>query len=421
MRRSWLKGLLVCCFLLSAIGAAKAEPQLVDRIVAVVDEEIVLHSDVMQRVTLSAMQRGVDPGEMPTEQITQLYTAVLENLVQEKLLLAKAKEDSIEVDEEQIDEAVYQQMSQVQGQLGEETLEAQLRAEGMTARDLRDQFRKNFERDFLRQQVMARLGGEVEISYKDVEDFRTRFQDELPPLVSVSHILIEIKPSEARDSVALKKTEALIDRMENGEDFGELAKQLSDDPGTAPLGGDLGFFSRGQFLPEFEDAAFSLKPGEVSEPIKTAHGYHVIRVDAVSGREIRARHILISVRSSDADEAVAYQRALDLYSRIRDGADLAELARDHSAHEESAQLGGHLGIFPSDSLPPAFVDAIRTMKLGDVSIPVKTEFGWHLVRLDDDREKIEEVVRKLKLSERFRTVITELRNRVYVDVRSTPP
>ena len=171
MRRSWLKGLLVCCFLLSAIGAAKAEPQLVDRIVAVVDEEIVLHSDVMQRVTLSAMQRGVDPGEMPTEQITQLYTAVLENLVQEKLLLAKAKEDSIEVDEEQIDEAVYQQMSQVQGQLGEETLEAQLRAEGMTARDLRDQFRKNFERDFLRQQVMARLGGEVEISLQGCGGF----------------------------------------------------------------------------------------------------------------------------------------------------------------------------------------------------------------------------------------------------------
>lgn len=417
MHSGLLKTYFSIVFLVFGVVTVDAQPQLVDRIVAVIDEEIVLHSDVMQRLALTAMQRGVDPREMPEAEAEALYKTILENLVQENLLLAKAREDSIEVDEEQIDEAVYGQMSQIRGRLGEETLEAQLRAEGLTAKDLRDQFRQNFESEYLRQQVMSKLGGEVQIFYKDVENFRTRYQDEIPPMVGVSHILIEARPSEERDAIALKKAADLLEQIRKGEDFGELARQFSEDPGSASSGGELGFFSRGQFLPEFEEAAFSLKPGEVSSPVRTDFGHHIIRVDAVSGREIKARHILISVRATEADKAFAYQRALSFYTSIQKGKDFSELAREHSAHKETAELGGHLGIRSLDGLPPAFTETILKMKLGEVSTPVETEFGWHLVRLDNDREVIEEIVRRLKLSELFRNVLGELREKLYVNVR----
>ena len=224
MRSGLLKTYFSIVFLVFGVVTVDAQPQLVDRIVAVIDEEIVLHSDVMQRLALTAMQRGVDPREMPEAEAEALYKAILENLVQENLLLAKAREDSIEVDEEQIDEAVYGQMSQIRGRLGEEALETQLRAEGLTAKDLRDQFRQNFESEYLRQQVTSKLGGEVQISYKDVEDFRTRYQDEIPPMVGVSHILIEARPSEERDAIALKKAADLLERIRKGGDFGEPRK-----------------------------------------------------------------------------------------------------------------------------------------------------------------------------------------------------
>ncbi len=404
--------------LFGAFGRARTEPQLADRIVAIVDDQIVLQSEVINNLRVVAMQQGKTLQDVLSnrEQAQEMIDAIVKGMVDEKLMIAKAEEDTIEVDEELVEEAVRGELKAMRAQYGEEAFKEQLRQENLHERDIRDQLRQKYRKEALKGQMYSLLVQEVEVSYRDVEAFRAASLENPPSLLSVSHILIEPEPSADRRGEALARAEAVLARVHKGEDFSDLARDFSDDPGTGPGGGDLGFFAKGQMVPGFEEAAFSLAPGEVSEPVETEFGYHLIRADEVREGEVRARHILFSLRSNEEDAAAAQRRALGLHNQIRDGGDFAELAREHSADPGSAEAGGNLGIYPLDNLPPAFADAIRTMKLGDVSLPVQTEFGWHLVKLNDDRDTLEEILQQQRVQERFREALEEMREKLFVEV-----
>ncbi len=393
-----------------------AKPQLADRIVAVVDDEIVLYSEVVTHLRLAVMQQG--SRDLESDEIEALFQTVLKGMVDEKLLLARAEEDSIEVDDERVEEAMRAEFRGLKAQYGEEQFAQQLQQDGLTEREIREQLRQKYRKDFLRQAMYGQLAQKVTVSYKDVEAFRKEYREQLPSLLGISHILIEIKPSEDRQARALKRAVALWERIQSGEDFAELARQYSEDPGSAPGGGDLGFFARGGFVPEFEEKAFALKPGEVSEPVKTEFGYHIIRVDAVRGDQIQVRHILIAMKPDEVDAQAVYQSTLELYERIQAGEDFAELAKQHSADQGSAELGGRLGAFLVENLPVAFKGVVGGMKLGEVSPPFRTEFGWHLLKLNDDRESLEDILKQLRMQKLFREVLDETRKKLYVDIRA---
>ncbi len=411
LRVIWVGALIV-----GAWTPASAKPQLVDRIVAVVDDEIVLYSEVVTHLRLAVMQQGGK--DLESGELEALFQTVLKGMVDEKLLLARAEEDSIEVDDERVEEALRAELRGLKAQYGEEQFAQQLQQDGLTEREIREQLRQKYRKDFLRQAMYGKLAEKVTVSYKDVEAFRKEYREQLPSLLGISHILIEIKPSEDRQAGALKRAAALLERIRRGEDFGELARQYSEDPGSAPGGGDLGFFARGGFVPEFEEKAFALKPGEVSEPVKTEFGYHIIRVDAVRGDQIQVRHILIAMKPDEVDAQAAYQSTLELYERTQAGEDFAELAKQHSTDQGSAELGGHLGAFLVENLPAAFKGVIGGMKLGEVSSPVRTEFGWHLVKLNDDRESLEDILKQLRMQKLFQEVLDETRKKLYVDIRA---
>lgn len=399
-----------------------AKPQLVDRIVAVVDNQIILHSEIMTQMAFAVMEQGMDPQTLTKERREGLYQTILENMIQNELLLARAKEDSIEVDAELVEEEVRARIRELKTQHGEAEFQAQLQSEGLTEREVREQFRQRMREAYLRQQMSQRMSQDVQVSYGDIQEFRDKYQDTLPPLMGIGHILIEPKPSADLKGDARGRAEALLARIREGEDFAELARQHSDHPESAAAGGDVGILTRGSFLPELEDMVFSLKPGEVSNLLETDAGYFIIRVDDVDGERVRARIILISLQANEADTAVAYQEAMKLYNQIQDGADFAEMAKAHSAHKESAVQGGRLpGLWTPDNLPPGFADVIRAMRLGDVSQPVQSEFGWHLVKLNDDRDTLEEVVQRLRLQDRFRDILEETRKKLYVDIRPVEP
>ncbi len=414
-----LRAILVGVVLVWAGMPVEAEPQLVDRILAVVDEEIVLYSEVVTHLRLAAMQQGIK--DLRSEEVEALFQTILKGMVDEKLLLARAEEDSIEVDNEEVEESLRAEIRALKAQYGEAAFAQQLLKDGLTEREIRDQLRQKYRKEFIRRAMYGRLAQKIDVSYKDVEKFRIQYQDSLPPLVSISHILIEIKASENQQAEALQRAEDLLARIRKGENFVELAQQYSGDPGSAEAGGDLGFFSRGGFVPAFEEVAFSLKPGEISDPVETEFGYHIIRVDAVQGDEIKARHILISMRPGEEDAQSAYQMTLELYERIQAGEDFAELAKQHSADLESAEVGGQLGAFPKESLPAAFKEVTETIKLGETSAPVRTEFGWHLVKLDDDRASLEDILKQVQLQQLFREAIDDTREKLYVDIRTDKP
>ncbi|MCE2438223.1 MAG: peptidylprolyl isomerase [Candidatus Latescibacteria bacterium] len=409
---------LAACVALICTTNAAAKPQLLDQIVAVVDDQIVLRSDVMSSMALVAMRQGLSREDLTPDRVSELFEVILGNMIQEKLLLARAEQDSIEVDEEIIERAVRSRVRELKAEHGEEAFAGQLAEGGVTERDLREQYRQEFRKDFLRQRMYTSLNQQVEVSFKDVQDYKARYKDELPPLLSISHLLVAIEASDDRAAEVRAQANAIIDRLKKGEDFAALAQQYSSDAGSREDGGDLGYFPRGRMVPAFEEAAFTLRPGEISAPVRTKFGYHIIKVEAVLGDQVRARHILIPLQPSTRDVKTAYDKALDLAKKAQAGEDFAELAREHSAHEETAKKGGRLpGPFTQENLPSEFSDVLKTMRMGEVSAPIQTEYGWHVVKVNDDQDGVREIIQQVRLQERFEAVLSETRARLYVEVR----
>ena len=411
-------GAVLAAVALICAANAAAKPQLLDQIVAVVDDQIVLRSDVMSSMALVAMQQGLSREDLTPDRVKELFEVILGNMIQEKLLLARAEQDSIEVDQEVIERAVRSRVRELKTEHGEEAFASQLAEGGVTERDLREQYRQEFRKDFLRQRMYTSLSQQVDVSFKDVQDYKARYKDELPPLLSISHLLVAIEASDDRAEEVRAQANAIIDRLNEGEDFATMAQQYSSDAGSREDGGDLGYFPRGRMVPAFEEAAFSLQPGEISAPVRTKFGYHIIKLESVSGDQVRARHILIPLQPSARDVKTAYDKALGLAKEAQAGEDFAELAREHSAHEETAKKGGRLpGPFAQDNLPSEFADVLKTMRMGEVSAPIQTEYGWHVVKVNDDQDALKGIIQQVRLQERFDEVLAETRARLYVEVR----
>jgi peptidyl-prolyl cis-trans isomerase SurA len=397
----------------------QARSQLADKIIAVVDDEIILQSDIERTMQQELMTKGVSARDVPEAQLVEMFNQILENEVQDKLLLVRAEEDSIDVDAEYIEELVRLRMRQFKDQNGPEAFNAELERMGLTDRLFRDYLRQNFRRDAIRQQMHGMLKQRVNVSPRDVAEFQKKYlagESEIDA-VSISHIVITPKPTGDKVKKARKQAEELMVRIKAGEDFAELAREYSEDPGSGSQGGDLGFFSRGTMVPEFEEAAFALKPGEMSDLVQTKYGFHIIRTDELAADQVRARHILLLTQLDESDVEAAQKRALDIYQRLQKGEDFLELARELSEFEQTASRGGYIGVFKKGEIPPDFAEAGSTLKPGQVSLPTKTDRGWDLVKVNDDPNSLEEILREEKLQKLFREVLAETREKLFVDIR----
>ena len=404
--------LLIGIFLLA--GTARAEPILLDKIIAVVDDKIVLRSDVENKLRMELIGRGIDVRTVPQAELENMFNTVLENEIQRNLLLVRAREDSIEVDDERVEEMVRAQVRQFKEQFGTAAFAEELKKAGLTERQMRDKFREQFRNQYLERSMYEMLAQQVSVSPRDIKEFQEKYRRGESNVVSLSHIFVEPTASTEQQDKIRPQAEAVLERIRAGEDFTALAKEYSQDPGSASQGGDLGFFGRGTMVPAFEDVAFGLKVGEVSGLVQSQFGFHIIRVEEISGDQVRARHILFLLQK---DEKAGQQKAMALYKQIQDGADFAELAREHSDYEETASRGGLLNNYPKSELPAEFADVVRALKPGEVSLPVKMEGGWNLFRVNDDATALEQIAKEERLQALFREKLAETRAKLYVDVR----
>ena len=400
--------------IIALAGTARAEPVLLDKIVAVVDDEIVLQSDVENKLRMALIGQGIDVRTMPQAELEDMFNKVLENEIQRKLLLAKAREDSIEVDDDRVEEMVRAQIRQFKEEFGAAAFAEELKNQGLTERQVRDEFREQFRDQYLERSMHEMLAQQVSVSPRDVKAFQEKYRRGESAVVSLSHIFVEPTASAEQQDKIRPQAEAVLERIRAGEDFAALAKEFSQDPGSASQGGDLGFFGRGTMVTAFEEVAFGLKVGEVSDLVQSKFGFHIIRVDEIAGDQVRARHILFLL---PADGDAAQRKAMALYQRIQDGADFAELARTESDFEQTGARGGFLGSFPKANLPPEYADVVRALKPGEVSLPVKVEGGWNLFRINDDISALEEIAKEERLQALFREKLAETRKKLYVDVR----
>ena len=244
----------------------------------------------------------------------------------------------------------------------------------------------------------------------------------------VSHIMI--KHNNSGDSLALKLASSILDSIKNGASFEKMAEKYSDDTYSKPLGGDIYYITGGMVPESFEDAAYATEPGHVYPHIvETKFGYHIIKVTDKRERspEIRASHILIQFKSPGGkeDTTAALAKIDSILTKIKNGADFAEMAKEYSQDPGSKEKGGDLGYFQRRQMVKEFDEAAFNLNVGEVSGVVKTRFGYHLIKVTDkkkypsfveDREELKKLFQKTRYQEKYDSLVAKLKNKYHFKV-----
>ena len=402
-----------------------------DRIVAVVGNQIILESELKTQVTLYATQFGIDPADKKGQE--QIEAELLEQMINDNLLLIQAQKDTtIEVTSKEVESAVKEQIEQVKSQFASDAaFQDQLKAEGLTEKELKKKYREQIKKQMFIDRLVSRRLSKVSVTTKEVRHFYQNFKDSIPDQpesIKLGHILLEIGPSQSTLDSLKKKAEMVLDLAKKGEDFASLASKYSDDPATAKNGGDLGFFSKGSMIEKFEKVAFALNPGETSDVVETEFGYHIIKVEEKRENAVRARHILILVGPTEDDTFRVRNLADSLYHMILEGADFGELAKEYSTDEESRKMGGELGWYPVAQMTPEFKEGIKGLEPGQISEPVPSQFGIHILKvydskeqreltLEDDWDIIKDMTRRRKTNQEVSDWVEQMRQETYVEIR----
>jgi peptidyl-prolyl cis-trans isomerase SurA len=416
--------------------AARSTPAAlpIDRVVAVVGEQPLLWTDVLTAIN----QRRAQGLQVPTDSAGQAATArnVLNDLIDEEILVQKAKEMKLEVTESEITSAADRQLKSVRAQFkSEEEYRTELRNAGLGAPE---EYRKGLIDQYRRQNLQQKAFTELRKRAKPVnitdEEVTAAFErsradlQKRPASVTFRQIIVAPHASASEKAKAKARAESLLVEIRKGGDFELIAKRESMDPGTKQLGGDLGWSRRGSGLvPEFEAMMFALRPGEVSPVVETAFGYHIIKVDRVQSAEVKARHILIAPVIDSADVAAAKVEADSVSAQWRRGVSYDSLvARHHDPTEEK----GVLQPFNRDSLPASYQAALTGAKAGTITDPFQLpnprgqpKFAvLQVVTATDAGEynpsEIREQIRTQLSEERsIRQLLDDLRKHTYVSLR----
>lgn len=420
--------------------------QVVDGIAAVVGDEIILRSDV-DALVAGTLQRQEAAG-VEAAYSGELWMGALQELVNQKVLAEVAEADTtIQATEEQVEQALDRRIDQIVAQAGSEERVVELYGKSLI--QLKEDFRDDFREQLLAQQLQSRKLGEIDITPKEVRQwFEAIPQDSLPELpetVRLAHIVRYPQASEEEREEAREIITTIRDSIvTGGAAFEEMARQFSDDPGSAAAGGQIEGAQLSALFPEFAAVAARIPVGEVSQPFLTPIGYHIVRVNARQGNTVDFNHVLIRVDDSEADptEAIAHLRA------VRDSLDEFDvpfelMARRHSEEEASARLGGRV-VAPRagtrdlvlSALGPSWRGTISSLEEGEVSQPAEVELldgrrAYHIVKLqrrlpahrvslETDYDRIREFALQEKQARALEEWIEELREEVYVDIRVDP-
>jgi peptidyl-prolyl cis-trans isomerase SurA len=409
------------------IPSALSAQTLIDRIVAVVDKEIITESELSERVTFLAMQNRIDPNQ------AGLRTQVLDGLISEKLVLAQALIDSVEVTEDEVTRALDQQIASFVRQVGSEQRVEQMYGKSISR--IKREYRTEIKNQLLVQKLRQQREATLTVTRREVEDFFTSFKDSLPQVpeeFELSHIYIVPKPDTAVEAKTRQVMQVILDSIRTGSDFADFAKRYSTDPGSASSGGDLGWEKRGVFVREFEETVFGLKESDISGIVKTQFGFHIIQLLGRRGESVHARHILMKIDKGPASDSTTVDTLRTLRERVLKGTSFAELASKYSEDEDTKSIGGDLGALTTDQLQPDFAGQVKDMKEGEISEPqrtaVGTSYGFHIIwmrkrtsphtiNLQDDFKRIEQLALYMKRNKLNAEWIDELKKTIYVDIR----
>ena len=418
----------------SSMAQAPAERQsprrivLLDRIIAVVNKEVITErelADRLQRVELDLRSRGT---ALPDS--AQLRGQVLERLIMDRVQTQFASDLGVSVDDLQLDLAVARIAEANKLPLLE--FRRAIESDGVPFARFREEVRREIVLQRLRERE---VDSRISVAENEVDLYMAEQADKPPERLeyNLSHVLVRVPEQAGPELIEQRRARAeeAVKRLQGGSDFAQVAASFSDGP-DALQGGSLGWRGEDRLPELFVQAMAKLKPGELAPVLRSPAGFHVLKLvdrrGAGTVREIeqnRARHILIRVNEL-VSEPEARRRLGGLRERIVNGADFAELARAHS-DDSTASRGGDLGwVYPGDTVPD-FERAMRALKPGEVSEPVRSPFGFHLIQVVErriadasaERKRVEarRVLRERKVDEAYQEWLRQLRDRAYVELR----
>lgn len=424
-----MRTLAFAALALSAALPLHAEPILLDRIVAVVNDGVILQSEMERAMGISASQlreRGITA---PPEGV--LRTQVLDRLINTRVQTQKAQEGGIKIDDRELNEVlgnIAQQNNMSLAQFAEA-----VRKDGLDFLAVREQIRDEVLIARVRQQE---VDARVVVTDQDIDLFLANAQNLDDAEYRLSAILVAVPEGATPEQrqTARAKAEALKQRLDQGEDFAQLAAAESDGQ-QALQGGDLDY-RKGANLPSvFATVATKLQIGDVSEVLDSSAGYHLIKLTAKRGggetlhvTETRAQHILLQPNAI-RDEDATLTQVRELEKRLKAGEDFEKLAKEFSDDPGSKNSGGDLGFQPPGIFAPEFQIKIDQLKPGETSAPFHTQFGWHIARVNDRRSrdtsaetrraKARSAIGSRKAAEEYDVWLRRLRDEAYVEMRGS--
>ncbi|HVP15157.1 MAG TPA: peptidylprolyl isomerase [Terriglobales bacterium] len=424
---------------------APSPTRRLDGIAAVVNDDVILQSDVEEQLYLFITNNQMNPDSATVD---TLRRQILNEMINEKLMETEAKRLGYTVSDADLNRAVEKAISDAKTRFGPDGFKEQLARENMSEEQLRAKYRDDLRKQGMVAQLRQKMFPAKPVSQAEAEAFFKAHPEKFPKApaqVRLSVIQIPVMPDSAADAAGRAKALAIRKRILAGEKFAKLAAEVSDDPGSAKSGGDLGYFAKGTMEPAVEQAAFSLKLGELSEPVQSPYGWHLIEVldrdtlrtaagkDSLDAQgqpipEAHARHILIRVPTTDEDRARAKARAERVAAEARRGTDFTTLVHRYSKLSGPAGTDGDIGLVALNTLYPNIRAGIDTLEVGQTSDVLENQAGYNIFKVTDRKperpytlaevkDDLPKAVAQIKEQERYDEWIQGLRAKAQIEIR----
>ncbi|MBN1503966.1 MAG: peptidylprolyl isomerase [Candidatus Eisenbacteria bacterium] len=413
-------------------SAAQQTPavQPVESVAAIVGKEVILKSELDEQVMVYCIQAQIAPTD--SVQVEKVTKDILESMINAKLIVNEARERKIVVSNEELNAAVDDALNEVKNRMGtEERFAEELARENLTVEDLKTRYRKELENQLLAKKLVDRqVSSRIKVTDKEVDDFYKERKEELPkrpPEITLAQIVILPEVDSLVDASTRARAEDILKAIKSGESFEDLARNHSDDD-SAERGGDVGTFRKGEFEESFEKAAFALEPGQVSEPVRSRFGYHLIKLVEKQEDAAHVKHILLKTIPTDEAEENARALATQVRKKTESGEAFESLAAQYSQDPLSAGKGGVIGSFVLETLSPVIKNAIKGVPVGGVTEVVPMDVGYHIFKVvgktaerdytfDEIKDRLRQLVIQEKSQNEYEQWVAELRKKTYVDVR----
>ena len=434
--RKWIIPVAAAVALLVPIAnAAQQKGEVIDRVIAVVEDRAILQSEMEMEYKQYLFQNQMT--SLPADKEAQLRMQILDQLVADQLLAVHADKSGVEVPDEAIEDELEMALEESRRNAGGgEAFERELERAGLTFQQLRTQWKEKIRARYLVERLLrSDVFRDVTVTDAEVRQYYRENQSELPrrpSTMKLAQIVVMPGVADAASNASLERINAIAAEIQEGKDFAEAAEEHSDDP-SAEYGGSLGYMKLGDLgSPPFEEAARKLIVGDVSPPVLTRYGWHIIKLEDVSGDQVKLRHILVKVESGDEQVGEAADRAEDIRKEILDGLDFGEAAAKYSNDDKTKNNGG---VIENEIVLETLVgkadyllEILRETDVGGIAPVIKEDAGFRIIKVleknpsrpytyQEAKLELEDLLGQQKRMEKFQEYVHELKGIYYVDIK----